>query len=140
MFGRRPIQVEVNAPVEYITRDVHHHRAPTDESVRLLKEMEQAARDKIIDAIRLEGNGFNCVVHVMLDAMSDQRITRAVFMINGHREEVEVRTPMLDSEPKKIAEELRDAIARKIATIMLGDKVLSPLWADARFSASGGSG
>ena len=29
-------------------REVHHHRAPTDESVRLLAEMEKAARDKVI--------------------------------------------------------------------------------------------
>ena len=36
---------------EYVTREVHEHRAPTDESVKLLREMEQKARDQVIEAI-----------------------------------------------------------------------------------------
>lgn len=44
---------------------VHEHRAPTDESVRLLDEMEFKARERIIHAIRCDSNPFKfrCVVY-----------------------------------------------------------------------------
>jgi hypothetical protein len=42
----------------------HEHRAPTDESVRLLKEMEMKAEEKMIEAVRLENNVFKAVYRV----------------------------------------------------------------------------
>jgi histidinol-phosphate/aromatic aminotransferase/cobyric acid decarboxylase-like protein len=50
--------------------EVHEHRAPTDASVKLLREMEQAALDKILSTFRLEGAPVNCVIIHMRDAPS----------------------------------------------------------------------
>ena len=42
MFDRTVI-VPGRTQTEYVTREVHEHRAPTDASVKLLREMEQKA-------------------------------------------------------------------------------------------------
>lgn len=112
---------------EYVTRNVHVHRAPTDESVRLLKEMEQAARDKVDHSIRLEGNGFECVVEIMLDNMSDQRIARAVFVLNGKRMDAEARVSRRDDNPATLAGALRDAVAQRLAAEILMPAMFNPL-------------
>ena len=49
--------------VRAVNTKVNIHRAPTDESVRLLKEMETAARDKIIESVAVRDNGFEDVMH-----------------------------------------------------------------------------
>lgn len=114
---------------EYVTREVtvHEHRAPTDESVRLLKEMETAARDKIDQSIRLDGNGFECVVEIMLDNMSDQRIARAVFVLNGKRMDAEARVSRREDSPATLAGALRDAVAQRLAAEILMPAIFGPL-------------
>lgn len=51
-----------------VSRQPSHHsvsvtekRAPTDESVRLLKEMESAVREKVVESVRVERNGIKAV-------------------------------------------------------------------------------
>ena len=98
--------------------DVHHtvteHRAPTDESVRLLKEMEAAAREKVVQSIRLESNDFNAVVQEQYDPLNDQRHYRVIFSANGKRVEV-MHTMKSDAKPQEIADELLDVVGRKVA-------------------------
>lgn len=52
--------------------EVHEHRAPTDASVKLLKEMEQAALEKILGTIRLEGGPVDCVIVHRADWQNDE--------------------------------------------------------------------
>lgn len=126
MGKRNPvvIGVPVPGPTQYVTREVHEHRAPTDQSVALLKEMEQAARDKVESAVRIEGNAFNCVVHVMREVVSAEIVAAAIFTLNGNqcRAEARVRDDALgrgvDSKVELIGR-LRDEMARVIAWEML---------------------
>lgn len=123
MLRRKPTVINVNTPsrTEYVTREVHEHRAPTDASVALLKEMEQAARDKITESIAISGNGFECVVHLMLDLASDAKIAKAVFKLNGKAMTAEAAVQMRDGDnPTLVAERLRDAVAKRIATEVIG--------------------
>lgn len=120
-----PIILEAPTRTEYVTREVNIHRAPTDESVKLLKEMEQAAREKVVESIHVGDTKFECVVHTMLDNLSDEMIFQAVFTVNGkkmtaeHRHRVRERTDwnngflsLADEVAKVIAEEvIRDAFA-----------------------------
>ena len=76
---------------EYVTREVHEHRAPTDASVKLLREMEQAAEAKVIDAVRVGNTSFECVVRRERDEMNDQVLFRAVFKLNGRQETADYR-------------------------------------------------
>lgn len=105
----------------------HHHstsvnvtekRAPTDESVRLLSEMQKAAQDQIIKTIRLESNILNATCHSMRDHMNLDNRFMVLLELNGKRIKVEAYT---DSS-KSIEEQMRtiyDAIAYRIAeTIM----------------------
>src|SRR5437899_141820 len=67
---------------ERVTEHVHEHRAPTDESVRLLSEMEKAARDKIVEAIHVGDTTFECVVHIERRFADDSTYLIAVFSLN----------------------------------------------------------
>ena len=111
---------------QYVDRDVtiHEHRAPTDQSVKLLREMEKAARDKVEQSIRVSDNGFECVVHVMHNGFEHETIARAIFKLNGKEMRAEVRERMLGHQPKVEAivdlhDKLRDEVARVIANEVL---------------------
>lgn len=47
---------------ERVTEHVHEHRAPTDESVRLLIELEEKAFKNIIDKVHIQSNTVNALV------------------------------------------------------------------------------
>lgn len=91
MFRKPNIIINARTRTEYVDRNVTvtEKRAPTDESVRLLKEMERAAEDKIIDSIRVSDTHFECVVQSSLDVASDAFVMRAIFKLNGRRLEAE---------------------------------------------------
>jgi hypothetical protein len=126
MFRREPSPPVIihDTRTEYVTRNinVHEHRAPTDQSVALLKEMEKAAAEKIVETIRVGDTRFECVVHSERDCMNDQIIMRAVFSLNGRRETAEHRWTPNRGCPSGTPEAwvgLRDAIASVIATKMI---------------------
>lgn len=121
-MARQPPVVVVTTPTrtEYVTREVHEHRASTDASVALLKEMEDAARAKVDDAIHVSNTAFECVVQIEKDAMNDCTWLRAVFKLNGQTE-----TAKHSFRPREPGDELtavnalRDQIAKVIASKML---------------------
>ena len=80
-----------NTRTEHVSRNttIHEHRAPTDESVRLLKEMEEKAERKLVESIHVGDTLVECVIHAWLDPMSDCTRIRAVFKINGKQETAE---------------------------------------------------
>lgn len=96
---------------------VVEQRAPTDESVRLLREMEQAASDKFKDGIRLEGNDFNAVVAVhQIDWTGDTGAV-CLFDFNGERMEVTATVTRFEVSQNQFALvfKLRDEVAKVIA-------------------------
>lgn len=103
------------------TTNIKEHRAPTDESVRLLYDMEKAAHDKIIDSIRLDNTVIDCVIHAMNDFAGYQRKFAAVFKINGKRYTAiyEVGNDITDREI--ISNGIRDSIAKEIANHIIID-------------------
>lgn len=108
--------------VEYVTRkvEVHEHRAPTDKSVALLKEMEAAAERRIVEAIHIGDTTFECVVHIEKDMMADCTRLRAVFKLNGRAETVNHSfRPRDHGDELAAANALRDEVAKVIASKML---------------------
>jgi hypothetical protein len=103
---------------EYVTKDVHIHRAPTDESVKLLREMEEKAKAEVLGSVRLDGNQFKCVVHYEREAMSMDLVVRALFELNGKRMQAEVRVPD-HADPSTGLPKIRDKVAEVISTEML---------------------
>lgn len=117
MFDR----VTVQNPTQYVTKEVIEHRAPTDESVKLLREMEAAAQAEVIKALKIEGNGFTAHVEMLQDfAQPYLLIARAVYDLNGTRHVVKVDVPHNDADgfdaERKLFTKLRDQIAEQIAT------------------------
>ena len=118
MFDRTVI----NAGPRYVEHV--EKRAPTDESVRLLKEFEEKAQAKVIEAISVEGNGFNCVLHFEMDFMSEALRAKCVYDLNGHRRTVEyTKNRDYASSPRdfeaKVVEGLFKAIAEDISRAIL---------------------
>lgn len=106
------------------THKITEQRAPTDESVRLLAEMERAAERKYANGIRLETNDFKCVVNIYQDYPNDQTIAVARFDLNGQRMETEYRqrrSVEQDASGRALAIGLVEAIAEKIARECLNE-------------------
>lgn len=128
MFDRTIILPTQNR-TQYLTSEVKEHRAPTDQSVALLKEMEAAARAKVIESIKVGDTVFECVVHIEFDGNSGDVVYLAVFSLNGKKMTVEHRASVFadKDDPKKWVLELRDKIGREIASTILQHS-LSGLW------------
>jgi hypothetical protein len=94
--------------------NVDEERAPTDESVRLLREMEKAARDEVVKSIRLNVNGFDCVVRTFYDAPTDDTIIRVLFSLNGQKMEAEYIHDRY-GDVKKLGEGVLKAVSDRIA-------------------------
>lgn len=66
--------------------DVHEHRAPTDESIRLMEEMHDKAFKNIIAKVKVEDNLVNGEIFVMEQPWNYKQDLRFVvkFKINNH--------------------------------------------------------
>lgn len=97
---------------------VTERRAPTDESVRLLREMERAAQEKVSQAIRLENSPIDCVVHVQDNLISNDRDYCVFVKINGKR--IEARKSFhMDASQDEVAIGLLEAVSSAIASNLL---------------------
>lgn len=100
-----------------INKTVHEHRAPTDESVRLLREMENKATEQIIQAVRIENTEFKGVLHTTREVLTgDVRFT-IVFSLNGKKEFAEFRAKEWDTQDtviQGIIRKVSETLARKM--------------------------
>jgi len=121
MFDRPTLVVTpTRHTTEHVTREIHEHRAPTDESVRLLREMEQKVKDQIIEAVHVGDTTFECVVHTMRHPMDQSVEWLAIFSLNGKKMRASYRQTDRDQfQSISPAEKLRNAIAETIATEIL---------------------
>lgn len=70
-------------------KTVHEHRAPLDETVKLLNEMQNAALKNIIKTIRVEDNTLNAVVVYMIQQACYNKLSYIVkFKFNGKEHEL----------------------------------------------------
>lgn len=96
---------------------VVEQRAPTDASVRLLKDLEREAQKKIIDSLRLENNAFKGVIQTVDDFNNAETIYLAVFRLNDREMQVEHRVNRNGMRDEKLdRENLIKKIGLEIAT------------------------
>jgi len=107
-----------------VSRQPSHHsvsitekRAPTDQSVALLKEMEAAARAKVTESVRVENNSIKAVFQRYDDMANAEYVYGVFYSINGEKREVIVR----DHKGKipEVAEKLWRALADDMASVLL---------------------
>jgi hypothetical protein len=113
-------------------RTEHHHhraevvekRAPTDESVKLLREMEDAVREKMLASLPIKGNAFEGHVVVEHSIFQAEIAAVAVFSLNGRRLEARASVSEFDGNVRlALLDKLHQAIAEKVATEILLDGV-----------------
>ena len=95
---------------------IHEHKAPTDASVQLLKEMEQAAKDKLVASFTLDGNSLNGVVNIYQEMAYDRLTIEVTFDLNGKRINEVVR---IRRDETGIIEKVKSAVANLITTELL---------------------
>jgi hypothetical protein len=104
-----------------ITRSInehHHHehhttekRAPTDESVRLLREVEAEAKAAVVKSVRVANTDIDIVVHKQYDIINDQTLYRMVYSLNGKRRIVNTHVSTGDPVEQHLVHTLSDDIA-----------------------------
>jgi len=81
---------------EFVTREVHEHRAPTDESVRLLNEMQQKAAENLIRTAHIEDNVLrDAIVGVSQDKFEDYTVWYRL-TVNGREVMGDFKIPNYD--------------------------------------------
>lgn len=100
---------------------VTEKRAPTDESLKLLREMEKEVEGKVLNTIRIEDNKLNAiVVESLLDNFGMDKVIHVLFTLNGKRyhikEVVSVRDAALDhvTALEKAARAVANAITAEL--------------------------
>ena len=101
---------------------IHEHRAPTDESVKILREMEEAARQSILDVYQFEDNGLSGITVLMKprSCFEDDRVLYVRFTLNGQliefEEKIDCRTVMFDKQRayELLMQGVRNAILQKL--------------------------
>lgn len=117
MFFRNPYEDRYS---QNTTVNVTEKRAPTDESVRLLKEMEEAARNKVLETIVVADTSFECKIHKMVDPINDQDVYNVVFSLGKQKRRTEVRVDKYRKlTPQEVAVAIRDAVAVDISNHLL---------------------
>ena len=121
MFGKKETHIFVSQPsvTEYVTQTVKHERAPTDESVWLLKELEESAQNKVLQSIRIEDNEFNCVVHLQYDILNFQVVGKVIYTLNGNKHIVNVYVPKDKATPEVFANKVIEEVSKAIACEVL---------------------
>jgi hypothetical protein len=109
----------------YVDRHITEVKAPTDESVKLLAEFEEAARKKIIHTTVVDTNTFKCKIHTAYDVFNGEYIYRFIIDLNGVKKDGTVRIRTWDQkEPEGSLVQVRDAIALLIANEMIKEAML----------------
>jgi hypothetical protein len=108
----------------YTPVTVTEKRAPTDESVRLLKEMEEKALEKIVNSISVRDCQVECQILVEKSYLNQSNHYVVVYSMNGKKGKVQLMVheyELRDGPETVIAGRLRDLLAKDIATMMIGN-------------------
>lgn len=127
MFGKKP-QVHIHrhegghTTVNENVR-LEEHRAPTDESVKLLREMEDKAREQVIWSYHTAlDNDIHGTVVVVADPKSTDTIAEIMFTLNGVKSRTRVRLTAqeLQADPAVIGRQLlSERLAEGIAGMLV---------------------
>jgi hypothetical protein len=95
---------------------VHEHRAPTDASMQLLREMQAEARSSVIATLECRDNKFSCRAVLEHDFACFSETMRVQFTLNGERYDAQIKIPdSRQDDAPALAVKIRDALAKEIA-------------------------
>jgi len=95
---------------------VHEHRAPTDASAQLLRELQAEARDSVIATLECRDNKFSCRAVVEQNFAAFSETLRVQFTLNGEKHDAEIKLDDRRDDAPALARKIRDELATVIAT------------------------
>jgi hypothetical protein len=124
MFDSYSLRAVTERVTENVNVNVTEKRAPTDESVRLLREMEDRAQARIVATTRVQDMGIDCVIHKMLDIANCETKYAVIYSLNGKKHRVDhvsndLRAESRDEAARRVARELMTAMAEHMAINLL---------------------
>lgn len=99
----------------YVNTEITERRAPTDESLKLLKEMQEKALKSVVASGQTENNEFHCRWEVFDNYLYDTKIVFVVFKLNGVEYKWEITVPMFKST-EEIPEYVFESVCQKLAS------------------------
>jgi|HubBroStandDraft_1064217.scaffolds.fasta_scaffold23044_1 hypothetical protein len=101
-------------------KTVIEKRAPTDESVRLLREMEASARAEIEKAVTLEGNEFKAKLLKSMDGPSGEDVVTILYEVAGDRKRCDIRLAWRLAPSEKIDAVKKGLSEHLASTVLIG--------------------
>jgi hypothetical protein len=96
--------------------DVTEKRAPTDESVRLLNEMQQKAFDNVLSCVQLDNNELKDITWwIYYDPYIFSEKARVRFMLNGRLFDKEITLPCKYTKSEEIPKLIMNKVLEYIA-------------------------
>ncbi|MEG0161935.1 MAG: hypothetical protein RR714_06495 [Aurantimicrobium sp.] len=103
-----------------INVNIQERRAATDESVRILREMEKEVQQKITDSIRVQNCEIDLVVHTQVDYLNSQSLMALVYCINGKKTRVDLKFNSWETQDKeKVLDKIIQRLSESIASNLL---------------------
>ena len=101
-------------------------KAPIDESVKLLMELEKKAQDKVDRAIRLLNTNIDVMIHSYFDVGSHYRVFKIYYVLNSIRRVVVHGVPLQSCDDEEgVAKALLKALSEDIARNLLSESEIS---------------
>jgi hypothetical protein len=121
MFNRTYVDNSYRSPSNV---EVIEKKAPTDESIKILKEFEQAAMDKIVAMGKVEDNIINFKWYITFDpyAFDGGDVCKCYFTLNGKEYDFQFTLPHSKFTPtSEIIEKIRENMLEKLAGVFMVD-------------------
>lgn len=109
---------------------IHEYRSPTDESVKLLNEMQEKALNNIVKSINVNDNTINAAVIYVFNAMSsiyDEIVYRVKFTFNGKEYNLEGKIPRQDLDSSKYGSQAVYVAIAKALCILIAENVMKEI-------------
>lgn len=100
------------------TTTVNENRAPTDESVRLLKEFEERATEKIYSLIKIDSNRFKVSWYVICEHDTMQWKALCKFQMNEEEHKLQIELDPFQNEEEHF-QVIKKAIVDRVSEIIL---------------------
>lgn len=98
--------------------DIVEKRAPTDESVKLLREMEEKITANIISMSKIEDNIFNIKWYILSDQYSWEDTCKCIFTLNGKEYDFKFLLPSKYTDTSQIIPKIREMILEKLTNVL----------------------
>ena len=122
MFDKYVLNPGGGSHSHYHKTEVTEKRAPTDESVKLLREMEQKALDQIVDGFLIQGNSLELVALETVPSGFRQPRIYYAFKLNGQRFDGwidSLEALYVNNDPHEAARIIINSMAQAIAGQLL---------------------